>query len=329
MRAASAAIALALCAAPLAAPAGPVRAQPRVFRVGFILTVAPDEAKGVATELDRGLRELGYVEGKNLVMERRFAGGKPQELDALAAELVRLNVDVIVTGSNPVIAAVKRATTTIPVVMGVSRDPVGAGFVASLARPGGNITGLANEPAPEIIGKNLEFLKEAVPGASRVGLLWNPAEPGAGTYRAAAERAAARLGLTLTPVTARAREELDGAFTAMTRERARGVMVLPDAVFFGARRDIAALATRHRIPAMYGQSDYAAAGGLMSYGLDAAGQFRRAAVYVDRILKGARPGDLAVEQPATFELVINLKAAKAIGLTISPALRQRADRLIE
>jgi len=283
-------------AAPSTADAQPVA---KVYRVGVILTAASHEVKGVATELDEGLRELGYVEGRNLVIERRFAEGKPERLDGLAAELVRLNVDVIVTGSNPVIVAVKRATATIPVVMAVSRDPVGSGFVATLARPGGNITGMANEPAPEIVGKNLELLKEAVPKAARVALLWNPGERGAATYRAAVEQAAAKLGMTLVPVEARRREDVEGAFATIAREGAKAVMVLPDA------------------------------GGLMSYGPSIAGQFRRAAVYVDKIFKGARPGDLAVEQPSTFELVINLKAARAIGLAIPHPLRVRADRLIE
>ena len=313
-------------AAPSTADAQPVA---KVYRVGIILTAASHEVKGVATELDEGLRELGYVEGRNLVIERRFAEGKPERLDGLAAELVRLNVDVIVTGSNPVIVAVKRATATIPVVMAVSRDPVGSGFVATLARPGGNITGMANEPAPEIVGKNLELLKEAVPKAARVALLWNPGERGAATYRAAVEQAAAKLGMTLVPVEARRREDVEGAFATIARERAKAAVVLPDAVLFSARSQIAALATRHRVPAMYGQRDYPDAGGLMSYGPNIAGQFRRAAVYVDKIFKGARPGDLAVEQPSTFELVINLKAARAIGLAIPHPLRVRADRLIE
>jgi putative ABC transport system substrate-binding protein len=315
-----------LIAAPATASAQPVG---KVYRIGVILTASPDEVRGVATALDDGLRELGYVEGRNILVERRFAEGTPERLPALAAELVRLNVDVIVTGSNPVIVAVKQATATIPVVMAVSRDPVGSGFIASLARPGGNITGLANDPAPEILGKNLELLKEAVPKASRVALLWNPAQPGAETYRRAVESAARKLGVTLQPVEARRRDELEPAFAAMVRERANAVMVLPDSVFFSARSRIVDLAVKHRLAAMYAQRDYPVSGGLMSYGPNITDQFRRAAVYVDRILKGARPGELAVDQTATFELVINLKAAKAIGLSIPQSLRLRADRLIE
>jgi len=311
---------------PLAAEA---QSAGKVYRIGFILTAAPDEAGHLVKALDEGLRELGYVEGRNIVFERRFAEGKQERLPPLAAELVRLNVDIIVTGSNPVIAAVKQATAKIPVVMAASRDPVGSGFVASVARPGGNITGLANDPAPEILGKNLELLKEAIPRASRVALLWNPVPPGAGTYRNAVESAARKLGVTLQPVEVRGRNEFEGAFAAMVRERADGVVVIPDAVLFSARNQVALLAARHRLPAMYFQREHAEAGGLMSYGSNLAHQFRRAAVYVDKILRGAKPGDLAVEQPTNFELVINLKTAKALGLTIPQTLLLQAAQVIE
>ena len=315
-----------LTLAPLAAEA---QSAGKVYRIGFILTAAPDEAGHLVKALDEGLRELGYVEGRNIVFERRFAEGKQERLPPLAAELVRLNVDIIVTGSNPVIAAVKQATAKIPVVMAASRDPVGSGFVASVARPGGNITGLANDPAPEILGKNLELLKEAIPRASRVALLWNPVPPGAGTYRNAVESAARKLGVTLQPVEVRGRNEFEGAFAAMVRERADGVVVIPDAVLFSARNQVALLAARHRLPAMYFQREHAEAGGLMSYGSNLAHQFRRAAVYVDKILRGAKPGDLAVEQPTNFELVINLKTAKALGLTIPQTLLLQAAQVIE
>ena len=305
-------------------------AQPaKVYRVGVITTPAPQDVRGVVTELDEGLRDLGYVEGKNLVIERRSAEGRPERLDALATELVRLNVDVIVTGSNPVIRAVKRATATIPIVMAVSRDPVGAGFVASLSRPGGNITGMANEPGPEILGKNVEILKEAAPKTSRVAVLLDPSEEGAAGYRAAVEHAAGKLGMSVVPVEARGRDDLEGAFATIKRERAKAVVVLPHAVLFATRSEIARLAVRDRVPAMYGNRAFPESGGLMAYGPNVASQFRRAAFYVDKILKGTRPGDLAVEQPVTFELVINLKAATAIGLAIPASLRQRADRLIE
>ncbi len=233
------------------------------------------------------------------------------------------------TGSNPVVAAAKQVTATVPVVMAVSRDPVGAGFIASLARPGGNITGLTNDPGPEIIGKYLELLKEAAPRVSRVAYLWNPVPPGAGTYKNAVESAARTLGVTFQSVEVRGREEFDAAFAAMVRERANGVVVAVDPVFVGPRSQVVLLAARNRLPAVYGLREFAEVGGLISYGPNIADQFRRAATYVDKILKGAKPGDLAVEQATKFELVINLKTAKALGLTIPSSLLQRADEVIQ
>jgi putative ABC transport system substrate-binding protein len=321
-----AAVILLLLAAPVAADAPPTG---KVYRIGFLLTAAPNETGHLITALNEGLRELGYVEGRNVVFERRFAEGRQERLPALAAELVRLKVEVLVTGSNPVVAAVKQVIATIPVVMAVSRDPVGAGFVASLARPGGNITGLANDPTPEIIGKNLELLKEAAPRVSRVAFLWNPLPPGAGTYKDAAESAARNLGVTFLPVEVRGRNEFEGAFAAMVRERANGVVVAADPVTYGPRSQVVLLAAKNRLPAVYGQREFAEAGGFMSYGPNIADQFRRAATYVDKILKGAKPGDLAVDQATKFELVINLKTAKALGLTIPPPLLRRVDHIIE
>jgi putative ABC transport system substrate-binding protein len=315
-----------LLAAPLVAEAQQKR---KVYRIGFILTAAPNEVGYLIKALSEGLRELGYVEGRNVVFERRFAEGRQERLPALAAELVRLDVDVIVTGSNPVIAAVKQATATIPVVMGVSRDPVGAGFIASLARPGGNITGLANDPGPEIIGKNLELLKEAAPRVSRVAFLWNPVPPGAGTSKNVVESAARKLGVTFQSVEVRGRDEFEGAFAAMVRERANGLVVATDPVMVGPRGEVVLLAARSRLPAVYGLREFAEAGGFMSYGPNIADLFRRAATYVDKILKGAKAGDLPVEQPTKFELVINLKTAKTLGLTIPPSLLGRADEVIE
>jgi ABC-type uncharacterized transport system substrate-binding protein len=313
-------------AVPLAA-----RAQPtgKVSRIGFIVTGTPNETGHLIQALNKGLRELGYVEGRNVVFERRFGEGRQEKLPALAAELVQLKVDVIVTGSNPVIAAVKQATATIPVVMAVSRDPVGANFIASLARPGGNITGLANDADPEIIGKNLELLKEAAPRVSRVAFLWNPVPPGAGTSKHAVESAARSLGVTLQSVEVRRPTEFEGAFAAMVRERANGVVVAQDPIALGSRSQVVLLAARSRLPAVYGVREFAEAGGLMSYGPNIADQFQRAAFYVDRILKGAKPGDLPVEQATKFELVINLKTAKALGLTIPPSLLARADQVID
>jgi putative ABC transport system substrate-binding protein len=301
----------------------------KVYRIGIIVTAAPNETGHVIKALDEGLRELGYVEGRNIVLERRFAEGRQERLPALAEELIGLNVVVIVTGSNPVVAAVKQATATIPIVMAVSRDPVGAGFVRSLARPGGNITGLSNDPGPEIHAKNLEILKEAVPGISRVAYLWNPVPPGAETYRKVVESAATRLGVRLQPSQVRERNDLDRAFKDMVRERADAVLVAQDPVLFSARSHVVLQAATYRLPAMYGNTEYVEVGGLMSYGPSIAHQFRRAATYVDKILKGAKPGDLPVEQPTKFELVINLKAAKGLGLTIPQSLRQRADQVIE
>ncbi len=311
-----------LLAPPLAAEGQPTG---KVYRIGLILTATPSESAHLVKALDEGLRELGYVEGRNVMFERRFAEGRQERLPALAADLVRLKVDTLVTGSNPVIAAVKQASATIPVVMAVSRDPVSAGFIASLARPGGNITGLANDPAPEIIGKNLELLKEAAPRVSRVAFLWNPIPPGAGTYKNAVESAARSLGVTFQSVEVRGRNEFEGAFAAMVRERANGIVVATDPVILGPRSEVVLLAARKRLPAVYGLREFPEAGGFMSYGPNVADQFRRAAVYVDKILKGAKPGDLPVEQATKFELVINLKTAKALGLTIPPSLLGRAD----
>lgn len=306
-------------------------AQPtvKVYRIGYIMTAAPAEMDHLTKALDEALRELGWVEGRNIAFERRFAEGKQERLPALAAELVRANVDVIVTGANPVIAAVKQATTKIPVVMAVSLDPVGAGFIASLARPGGNITGLTSDPGAEIVGKNVELLREAVPRASRLALLWNPVSPGAQNYKRIAENAAQKLGLTTLAVEVRGREEFESAFAAMVRGRADGLVVVSDPVLFVARSQVVLLAAKHRLPAMYTRSEFVDLGGLMSYGSSLTHQFRRTAVYVDKILKGARPGELAVEQPTLLELTINLGTAKALGLTIPPSLRLRANRVIE
>src|SRR6266850_1873410 len=315
-----------LFAAPLVTAAQPIA---KVYRIGFLVTATSTETGHLFKALSEGLRELGYVEGRNVVFERRFAEGRQERLPALAAELVQLKVDVLVTGSNPVVAAAKQVTVTVPVVMAVSRDPVGAGFIASLARPGGNITGLANDPGPEIIGKYLELLKEAAPRVSRVAYLWNPVPPGAGTYKNAVESAARTLGVTFQSVEVRGREEFEGAFAAMVRERANGVVVAVDPVFVGPRSQVVLLAARNRLPAVYGLREFAEVGGLMSYGPNIADQFRRAATYVDKILKGAKPGDLAVEQATKFELVINLKTAKALGLTVPDSLLRRADEVIQ
>ena len=313
-------------AAPLAARA---QMAGKTWRIGVLLTATRDETAHLINALNAGLQEAGYVEGRNVVFERRFADGRQERLPALAAELVRLNVDVLVTGSNPVIAAVKQATPTIPVVMAVSRDPVGSKFIASLARPGGNITGLANDTAPEIIGKNLDLLKEAVPRVSRVAFLWNPVPPGAGASRTVVDRTARNLGVTVQSVEVRSRNDFDDAFAAMVRERANGLVVAQDPVTFGSRREVVLLAAKIGLPAVYGLREFAEAGGLISYGPNIADQFRQAAFYVDKILKGAKPRDLPVAQAAKFELLINAKTAKALGLAIPPSLLLRADHVIE
>lgn len=318
----------AIVAATAVASESRAQASAKVFRVGYIVVATPEEQAHLTRALEDGMRELGYVEGRNVVYERRFAHGDARRLPELAAELVKLGPDVIVTGANPVIEAVRRATTTLPVVMGISRDPVGAGFVASYARPGGNVTGLASDPVPDVLGKDLEIFREIVPRAQRVALLWNPLPAGADTYRKAAENAARSLGVALQVVEVRARDDLEPAFDAIARDRVDGVWVLPDPLTFTARRQVVALAAKHRLPAVYWQREYVDAGGLVSYGSNVASAFRRAAWYVDRILKGAKAGDLAVEQAAKFELVVNAGTARTLGLTVPQSLLLRADDVI-
>ncbi|HEV2055927.1 MAG TPA: ABC transporter substrate-binding protein [Methylomirabilota bacterium] len=318
---------LGFLAAPLAAEAQ----QPaKISRIGFLSPSSPsDPPMQHSLEVFRhGLGELGYVEGQNIAIESRWAEGKYDRLPGLAAELVRLKVDVIVTAAVPAIRAAKEATSTIPIVMAVVVDPVATGLVASLARPGGNITGLSNM-APELVGKQLQMLKEVVPKASRVAVLWNPANPGNAPQLREAEAAARTLGVRLQPVEARDPNDFDGAFAAMIRQQAGALIVLLDVMFTDHRTRIADLAAKSRLPAVYGLSEHAEAGGLMAYSASRAALFRRAATYVDKILKGAKPADLPVERPTKFELVINLKTAKALGLTIPPSLLVRADRVIE
>jgi putative ABC transport system substrate-binding protein len=321
------ALAGSLLAAPLAAEAQPAG---KIHRVGFLSPTSPSDP-GNARRLGpflEGLRELDYTEGQNVVIESRWAEGKYERLPGLATELVRLKVDVIVTYAPPAIQAAKRATATIPIVMAGVIDPVATGLVTSLARPGGNVTGLSLM-APELVGKQLEILKEVAPMVSRVALLGNPANAGNAPQVRHAQDAARTLAVRLQIVEVRGPGDIDRAFAAMTLERAGAVVVLVDALLLDHRTRIADLAARHRLPSVYGLPDHAEAGGLLMYGGSDRDRFRRAAAYVDKILKGARPGDLPVEQPTTFELVINLKTAKALGLTIPPSLLQRADQVIE
>ena len=300
----------------------------KVPRIGF-LAAPPFSAMTARVEAFRqGLRELGYVEGKNIVIEWRSAEGKFDRLPDLASELVRLKVDVIVTGGPQATRPAKEATSTLPVVMGFDTDPVGNGFVASLARPGGNITGLATL-APEISGKQLELLKEIVLRLSRVAVLGNSNEPGNAQALREVEVAAGAFGVQLQHLDVRDPKDIETAFRAVNKGRADAILMLNSPVLNAHRTQVVNLAVKSRIPVIYSGSAAVEAGGLMSYGVSTADLFRRAATYVDKILKGAKPADLPVEQPTKFEFVINLKTAKQIGLTIPPNVLVRADRVIK
>jgi len=274
------------------------------------------------------LRELGYVEGQNIVIEYRSAEGRAERLPDLAAELVNLKVDVIVAGGTPPPLAAKHATRTIPIVMAAAGDPVGSGLVASLARPGGNVTGLSTF-TPELAGKRLQLLKEVVPGVSRVAVLWNAANPYAALVTRETEAAARKLGVQVQSLEVRGPDDFEHALPAAIRGRAGALIVVDDPLTFLYRMRIADFAARNRLPAMYGFREYAEAGGLMAFGANLADLYRRAATYVDKILKGAKPADLPVEQPTKFELVINMKIANALGLTIPQSVLVRADEIIQ
>ncbi len=318
-------LALSIVAAP---PAAHAQQPAKVPRIGYLSSRSPTDNPHLLEAFRQGLRELGYVEGQNVAIEYRFGEGRPERLPALAAELVRLKVDVIVATSPPAPEAAKQATSTIPIVAAATGDPVAEGLVASIARPGGNITGLASI-SPEVVGKQLELLKEVAPKVSRVAVLQNPSSQGHPFVLRQAEGAARALGVQLHILQARTPPEIDAAFAAMRSQRAGGVLVLRDPLFFTRRTQIAALAAKSRLPAVYGNREHAEAGGLMAYGASGAHMFRRAATYVDKILKGAKPADLPVEQPTRFELVINLKTAKALGLTIPQLVLIRADQVIQ
>ena len=317
----------------LAAPLAEVTAQPRekVPRVGYLNPGSlSDPASQRRLEAFRqGLRDLGYVEGQNIAIESRWAEGKYDRYPALAADLVRLKVDVIVAQGGAATQAVQQATRTIPIVMSLVLDPVASGLVPSLARPGGNVTG-TSFMGPDMVGKQLQLLKEVVPKVSRVALLTNPANPASAPGLREAEAAARALGVRLQALEARNPQEIDSAFAAMTREHAGALLIFPDPIFTNQRRQIAELAAKRRLPALHGGTpEYAEAGGLMVYSPNILDLHRRAATYVDKILKGAKPGDLPVEQPTKFELVINLKTAKALGLTIPQSLLVRADEVVQ
>ena len=309
----------------------PAQAQSpqKVSRVA-ILTAATGGAMALHWEVfTEGLRELGYVEGRNLVIERKQYGDSAERLSVLAAELARLPIDVIVVGGIPAPEAARRATSSIPIVMTTHPDPVGVGLVASLARPGGNVTGLSAGVGPEFRGKQLQLLMEAVPGLRRVAVLANPDVPSHARELRDVELAARSLNVQIQAVEARAPSELSSAFTAAAKERADAILVLGSSMFFIQKARLIELAAKDRLPVMYSVREIAEAGGLMAYGPSGPYMFRRAAWYVDRILKGAKPGDLPVEQPRTFELVINLKTARALGLAIPQSVLVRVDAVIE
>jgi putative tryptophan/tyrosine transport system substrate-binding protein len=319
---------LALCTLLFALSFPAAAQQPaKIPRIGFLSPTFPSTNPARREALRQGLHELGYVEGKNIVIEWRSAEEKRDRVPALAAELVRLKVDVIVTAGPGSTRAAKEATSTIPIVMGQDTDPVRNGFVASLARPGGNITGLATL-APEIGGKRLELLKEIVPKLSRVAVLGTSTSPGSAEQLKEVERAAGALGVKLQYLDVLHPKDIETAFRAARKGRAEAVLTLGSGILLSHRTQIADLAVKNRLPAIYGQPEYVEDGGLMTYGVSITDLFRRAATYVDKILKGAKPADLPVEQPIKFEFIINLKAAKQIGLTIPPNVLVRADKVI-
>jgi putative ABC transport system substrate-binding protein len=318
---------LGLLAAPIAAVA---QSPARVHRIGLLGGSAPasPEASHLWGAFLQGLRDLGYVDGQNAIIEGRWYGDRTDLVPVLASELVRLPVDVIVAGTAPAPEAAKRATSTIPIVMLSHPDPVGSGLVASLARPGGNVTGLSSL-SPELRGKQIQLLKEALPSLSRVAILSNPSIPSHAMDVKETEVAARALKMRLQVLEVRAPSELAGAFSAATKERAGALVVLSGTIFFAHRTRIVELATQSRLPAMYSWRENAEAGGFMVYGPSLRDNWRRAAWYVDRILKGAKPSDLPVEQPTKLELVVNLKAASALGVTFPPAVLARADEIIQ
>jgi len=304
--------------------------QPKkIAKIGYLFGSTPAATAQNIEAFRQRLRELGHVEGKTFVLELRYGEARAERFPELARELVGLKVDVIVVSTDAAIAAVKRETQTIPIVMALSNDPVGTGFVASLARPGGNVTGLSSM-SPELSGKRLELVKEVVLGLSRVAFLWNPDVRGAVLEYKETEGAASSLGLQIQSVEVARAEDLDRAFSAVMKDRAQALIMPPlNPVAFGNRDQIASFVQKNKLPSMYAQREYVDAGGLMSYGPSIPDMHRRAATYVDKILKGTKPADLPVEQPRKFELVINLKTAKQIGLTIPPNVLARADRVIK
>jgi len=317
-------LALGVLGAPLAADAQP---PPKIPRIGYLGAGSPYAGARPLESFRQGLRELGYVEGQTIFIDYRWAEGRPDRFPPLAAELIHLRVDVIVTYSNAAVAALQQATRTIPIVVAAMGDPVASGFVASLARPGANITGLSIL-AEELGGKWVELLREAVPKVSRVAILAGPQNPAGRTIWTEIQVAAKALKVTPQRQEVAGPDEIEHAFASLIKGRAQGLIVVPHAVTTAHRTQIAGLAAKNRLPGMYPDRLYVEAGGLMSYGTNFHELHRRAATYVDKILKGAKPADLPVEQPTRFELVVNLKTAKSLALTIPPSVLIRADQVI-
>jgi putative ABC transport system substrate-binding protein len=327
MRRSKAGLIVTLALGLLAAPPAAAAQQPRkVYRIGWLQPAPLSRARQEG--FLQGLRDLGYIEGKDFIIEYRWEEGRFDRMQALATELVRLNVDIIVSSNTAALLAIKRATTTIPVVMLNPGDPIATGIVEGLARPGGNITGVT-QMASELNGKRLELLKEIVPNLSRVAFLTNSANPSVTLSLRQTEVAAGVLGVSVQALDVRAPDELQRAFSAFTRGRAQALVVPPDSTRLSQRRHIVDLAAKGRLPAMYSYREFVDSGGLIAYAPHGTDQFRRAATYVDKILKGAKPADLPVEQPTRFELVINLKTAKALGVTIPQSVLVRADQVIQ
>ena len=301
----------------------------RVYRLGYLSTPTRASVEHAVDAFLRKLRELGWVEGKNLVIEYRWAEGNVERLPDLAADLVGRKVDVIVAPAGSAALAAKKATNIIPIVMMFSSDPVEMGLVSSLRRPGGNVTGTTLTPGPDIFGRQLQILKETVPHASRIAVLSNPVDTSFAVQLRELEGAAQALRIRLQYVQARGPEEFDAAFAAMARERAEALLVTGTSTYLAHRTKLAELALKGRLPTMYSFRENVEAGGLLAYAVNMADFIVNAAVYVDKILKGAKPADLPIEQPSRFELLINLKTAKALGLTISPSVLARADEVIQ
>jgi len=319
-------LALGLLFTPLATEA---QQAVKVYRIGTLSVSSAERASPPINAFEEGMRELGYVKGSNVIYEHRFAGGRTERLPELANELAALNLDVILAGANAAIAAARQAMPRTPIVMGYGIDPVRVGFVASLARPGGNITGVTYDVTVDTWGKRLQLAKQIAPQASHVAVIWNPDSPGMSAAWKATQDAAATLGVKLESVAVRRPEDFDAGLTAIALRRPGALLIFADPLTYTRRREIVATAARHRVPAIYAVREATEEGGLMSYGVSNLDLYRRAAYFVDRILKGAKPGELPVEQPTKLELVINLKTARALGLTIPPPLLLQADEVIE